>query len=122
MNWTPEKLKALFPNATADFIKQNCSGREASGPEPEQRGRGASHGDSPVKARHPRKRLVRIACFRARQLQDPDNGIYKWHIDAIRRAGLLDDDTAEAMRLEIQPETKVATEAEARTEITVEAL
>lgn len=92
---------------------------EASRTQPKQRIGNAPHADSEVKASNPRKRLVRITCFRARQLQDPDNGIYKWHIDALRRSGLLDDDTAQAIRLEIQPEVKVATVAEERTEIII---
>lgn len=109
--WTEQQLN--------DYLtKRNQTGGKAPSSEPEQRHRNAPHADSAPKASHPRKRIVRITCFRVRE-QDPDNGVYKWHIDAIRRAGLLDDDTSKAMRLEIQPEVKVDTFKEERTEIEI---
>jgi hypothetical protein len=104
------------------IAKRNPAGGETSGPVVEQRRGHAPHGGGAAQTRHPRKRLVRITCFRARHLQDPDNGVYKWHIDAIRRAGLVDDDTAEAIQLVICPEVKVATLEEERTEIYIEVI
>lgn len=63
------------------------------------------------------KHVVRITCYRV-SLQDPDNGIYKFHIDAIRHAGLIPDDTASEIQL-IPLQEKVDTEAEERTEIEI---
>lgn len=118
MRFTQEQLDERLRNNPA-LARRNQVGGEAPSAQSQSGIGQALYAASEVKARHPRKRLVRITCFRARHLQDPDNGVYKWHIDAIRHAGLVDDDTAEAIRLEIQPEVKVATQAEERVEIEV---
>lgn len=71
----------------------------------------------PTQGQHPKKRLVRITCFRVRK-QDPDNGIYKWHVDAIRKAGLIENDTDDDIELQTA-QVKVKTKAEERTEIQI---
>lgn len=114
-SWSNEQYQAFLR-------KQNRAGGKASSAQLKQCVGDALHENRKAETRHPGKRIVRITCFRARQLQDPDNGIYKWHIDAIRRAGLVDDDTAQAIRLEIQPEVKVATVEEEKTVIEIEPL
>lgn len=113
---TPEQLKAKFPHASPAFIKANA-GRVASGAKPEHSTGNASHADRPSQTRHPRKCLVRITCYRVRP-QDPDNGVYKFHVDAIRHAGLLDDDTADALDLQVV-QVKVQSRAYERTEIEI---
>lgn len=119
---SPSDLKRLFKNASRTTIKLNQAGGEASAAVAQHRSRPSSHADSAPKASHPRKRLVRITCFRSRHLQDPDNTIFKWHIDALRRSGLLDDDTAQAIRLQVEPEVKVDTVEEERVEIEIQRL
>lgn len=93
------------------------AGGEASGAEPEPSALPALEAGNAPEARHPAKRVVRISCLRVKR-QDPDNGIYKWHIDAIRAAGLIHDDTEEAIEL-ITRQIKVATKAEEKTIIEI---
>lgn len=61
---------------------------------------------------------VRIRSFRCR-LQDPDNESVKYAIDQLRYSGVLANDTQAEVLLVIEPQVKVATEAEERTEITL---
>lgn len=64
--------------------------------------------------------LVRVVSFRVRLL-DEDNLCEKWHVDALRYAGILPDDAPGKARIETRQE-KVGSKAEERTEITVEPL
>lgn len=68
-------------------------------------------------ARNSAKCLIRIESRRVR-IQDPDNAVAKFHIDAIRYAGIIPDDTTAEIELAIT-QTKVATKAEEGTLITL---
>lgn len=61
---------------------------------------------------------VRIRSFRCR-LQDPDNESAKYAIDQLRYSGVLANDTQAEVLLVIEPQVKVHTEAEERTEMTL---
>lgn len=71
--------------------------------------------------RHSGKRLVRCQSRRV-QLCDADNEIFKWHIDALRYAGILLDDSTAEIELQIAPQIKVGTFTEECVEITIQEL
>lgn len=100
------------------IARRNPIGGQPSGAVAKQHPRSSLQGSSQNKTRHPRKCLVRVTCYRVRK-QDPDNGVYKFHIDALRHAGLVDDDTADAIDLQVSQQ-KVQSRADERTEITIE--
>jgi hypothetical protein len=52
------------------------------------------------------------------QLQDPDNGMEKWHVDALRYAGLISDDSTDEIEIR-KWQTKVPHFAEECTVITL---
>lgn len=62
---------------------------------------------------------VRVTSFR-RRLLDPDNLCPKYFIDCLRYAGLIQDDRAADIALEVE-QFKVKTAAEERTEILISA-
>jgi Holliday junction resolvase RusA-like endonuclease len=61
--------------------------------------------------------LVRITSFNC-QLQDPDNTFCKYHVDALRYAGIIKDDRAADIDLFVY-QVKVKTRKEQRVEIEV---
>lgn len=67
--------------------------------------------------RGPKKCLVRIESRRI-QLQDPDNSVEKWHVDALRYAGLIPNDTADDIEIR-KSQTKVHSKEEECTVITL---
>ena len=62
--------------------------------------------------------ICRFTQYRVRTL-DPDNAVVKYHIDALRYAGVLREDTRKEVKLEIMPEIKVAHYYEERLEIDI---
>lgn len=62
---------------------------------------------------------LRIKFFRKR-LADPDGNIAKYQTDFLRYCGALKDDNASEVRIILEGQVKVETEAEERTEIIVE--
>lgn len=52
------------------------------------------------------------------QLQDPDNGMEKWHVDALRYAGLISDDSTDEVEIR-KWQTKVPHFADEITVITM---
>lgn len=70
-----------------------------------------------AKARDSRKYFVRVVSYR-RKLLDEDNLAEKFHVDALRYAGILPSDAPGRCRI-ITTQEKVATKEEERTEITV---
>jgi len=62
--------------------------------------------------------LVRIKVFRKRFI-DPDNVSLKYAIDCLRYGGILPDDRAEDIKLEISEQIKVKTDEEERIEIEI---
>jgi hypothetical protein len=85
------------------------------GAEPQHNSRQASDGDSANQTRGARKCLVRFTCYRIRR-QDPDNGVYKWHIDALRYAGLIPNDTEDDIEIAAS-QKRVRTRKQERVEI-----
>jgi len=60
--------------------------------------------------------IVRIQVFR-RRLTDPGSDCTKYHLDALRYLGLLEDDNDAAIRLEEAPHVKVESNEEERVEL-----
>ena len=67
--------------------------------------------------RHSRKLAVIVTSFR-RRLLDEDNLAGKYHIDALRYAGIIPNDSPDKVTISMRQQ-KVATEAEERTEIEI---
>lgn len=63
--------------------------------------------------------VVRVKAYRKR-LCDVEGNCYKYHLDFLRYCGAIKDDDVKAIRLVIEDQEKVATEAEERLEIVVE--
>jgi len=61
--------------------------------------------------------VVRVKSFRMR-LIDTDNLVPKWHVDALRYASVLPDDSPDRARIETSQE-KVGSKEEERTEIEI---
>lgn len=65
-----------------------------------------------------RQRKVSVRSFRTRLL-DPDNLCVKFHLDGLRYAGVIRDDTAKDIILEVS-QVKVKTKVEEQTEIVIQ--
>lgn len=72
---------------------------------------------TPTQKENPSLYKVSVISFRKR-LIDPDNLIAKYHIDAIRYEGLIPDDSAKHIVLEVRQEKVFESNAE-RTEIEI---
>lgn len=57
-------------------------------------------GKGETKETDPRRFLVRIVSVRKR-LGDPDGLVCKWHLDSLRYAGIISDDTAKVLDLQV---------------------
>jgi hypothetical protein len=64
------------------------------------------------------KLLIRVKSLR-RRLLDEDNLVEKWHVDALRYAGVLYSDAPDKAKIEVSQE-KVTTKEEECTVITIE--
>lgn len=85
--------------------------------------RAVGHGTvrpAPIEKENPIRCKVSVVSFR-RRLLDPDNLCPKYHIDALRYAGVIADDTAKHLVFEVRQE-KVNEKRSERTEITIERL
>lgn len=106
-----EEFLARFPNATESTIRRNVDAAGQPSPaQPQHDSLQRLAGPATPETRHPAQCLVRVESRRVR-LQDPDNAVVKWHIDALRYAGVIPDDTSAHIQLSIS-QTKVATKAE----------
>jgi len=113
-------MKFSTPKAFEAFLAANPHLRVA--PDRGQQGtkleRPAGNGalaEAKGETRNPAKFLVRIISYR-RRLLDEDNLAEKYHVDSLRYASLLPDDSP--LLVSIKPEqVKVKTEEEERTEI-----
>lgn len=104
------------------FIRANsASSNPAPRPEPERTAVAPLARAQKDQIRHTGKRLVRCQSRRV-QLCDADNEIFKWHIDALRYAGIISDDSTAEIELQIAPQIKVGTFAEECVEITIQEL
>lgn len=110
-----QEIKRILPRASRSVVDLNCS------PQGADVKLGSS--DGPLAARkakegNPRKCMVRITSYRAR-LADVDGLCGKWHLDALRYAGIIEDDTEEAITYQIS-QKKVTTKGLEKTLIEVE--
>jgi len=121
-NKLPERqLRRLFPDAPESFIKANSQvDRISPSPVIEHSVGKALHAPSEVKTRSLGRCRVSFTCYRVRK-QDPDNAVVKWFVDALRRAKIIQDDTEEAIELQVR-QVKCSTKKEERTEIIIEQL
>jgi len=118
----PANLAELFPKASASFLKLNQPSHAqqpatsnppvpaidaqgvlpphpGSAPKPKRRARARPLAESEAKTNDPRFYLVRVTSVRSR-LIDTDNLVPKWHIDALRYAGILPSDAPDKARIE----------------------
>jgi len=114
----PNELLRRFPNASASFVRDNSTGGETQGSEPERPVCNESVGKEAGEMGHSATVHVRITSFRTRLL-DPDNLCPKYFIDCLRYSGLIPNDRAEDITLEVR-QFKVKTNE--RTEIEIEKL
>ena len=110
-------IRQFFPNASKSLLAANDDHRAPSRAEPQPAVRNEPVAAARGKAAHAGRVLVRVASFR-RRLLDPDNLCPKYFIDACRYAGLIRDDTAEAIEFSCG-QIKVKTKAEEKTVITI---
>lgn len=101
--------------AAASAIKAHH--QRAANPQPKQTVLNAPLGAEETKGRDTRSR-VKISSYRVRLL-DPDNMCVKYHVDGLRYAGIIRDDTTNDIELFVR-QFKVKTRQEERTEIEIE--
>lgn len=111
-----KSLHDLFPHASASFLALNAGPAAVV----ERHLGDAALGPAQAKAVHPGRVLVRVTSYRHRLL-DEDNLCEKYHVDCLRYAGIVQDDSAEKARIEVS-QIKVGRKEEERVEITVTAL
>lgn len=102
VNWTSENLNAYNTRQAS----HGDSGSESKGAEPKRIIRHESVGQAPRKEGYPNRFKVSIVSYRKR-LIDPDNLCPKYFIDALRYEGLIPDDTAREIVLEVRQEKAV---------------
>jgi hypothetical protein len=100
----PDDLKKLIAGASRSTQSLNPSlvaGLPSA--EPQQSPVPALAIHSQTEKRRPFCRHIRITARRVR-LQDPDNAVVKFIIDGLRKAGVIEDDTASHITLEVTQE------------------
>jgi len=102
---------------SSNATQTNKDNRRRTGAKSQHREQASPHGNREDEEQGSQKCIVCITCFRVRK-QDKDNGVYKWHIDAVRRAGLIPDDTEEDIDF-IPFQKRVPHFKEERTEIEI---
>lgn len=119
-----KELDDIFPKASPDFLRLNGYANipvpADNSPPTAKSKRGLRNG--PLAAGQAKKAdsafyVVRVTSFRSR-LIDTDNLVAKWHVDALRYAGILPSDAPDKARIETS-QVKCA-KGEARTEILIE--
>lgn len=117
---TPD-LSARFPHCSADFLRRNGyanippdNNAPAAKPKRSPSARPLAAGQA--QDGNSAFRVVRVTSFRSR-LIDSDNLVPKWHVDALRYAGVLPSDAPDKARIETQ-QIKCA-KGEERTEIEI---
>jgi hypothetical protein len=118
MNLTREQFDLLLKRPA--IARANNTGSQSGSAVPKR-----VDGNKPIQAAsnqgsHTGKLLVRVTSFR-RRLLDEDNLVEKWHVDALRYAGILPSDAPGDAKIEVGQE-KVATKEEEQTVITIEPL
>lgn len=106
-------LNELFPNASAGFLALNSR----TAPKLERSARNAALPKSQREDAYSGRFLVRVKSFRHRLL-DEDNLCEKYHVDCLRYAGIISDDSAAKTKIEVSQE-KIGSKETERIEITV---
>lgn len=109
---TRDEILKRFPNASESFIRQNSG--QAQSPEPEYPVLNEPLATTPREEGNPSSFRVSVRSFRKR-LIDPDNLAPKFFIDCCRYSGLIPNDTAQDISLEVSQEKS----EDERTEITI---
>lgn len=117
---TREELLQRFPNASEQFITANTHARAigiatSSQPKPTPRPRPLATPQG--KTRHTGKYFIRVTSYRIRLL-DEDNLVAKYHIDALRYAGVIHSDAPDQAHI-VTRQTKIAKKDQERTEIQI---
>lgn len=116
---TLNELKRRFPNASKATIARNADAdSQASGPKPQRTVRNESLAKGEGEKENPDRVRIRIVSLR-RRLIDPDNLCPKYHVDCLRYAGFIRNDTADDIVLEVS-QRKVESKADECTLIEVE--
>lgn len=109
-----EKLKQLFPNASPDFLDANSDG--GKDPIPQRPVCNEPVPTTQPKAKDSGRFTIHVKSYRTRLL-DEDNLVAKFHVDALRYAGILPTDAPEKTSIQVSQE-KVKREGQ-KTEITI---
>lgn len=105
-----DDLLKLFPNASGSLLARNGQGaREAA--ELERRPEVAPPPTDTVQACATGLLLVRVTSVRCR-LIDEDNLCEKYHVDCLRYAGIIPDDSPDKVRIETSQRKTAKGEAE----------
>lgn len=108
------ELRQRFPKASDAFIRLNARVPARSAGAPAKLERGA--GDGPARQDASQKAAAcrfRVRCTRiGRRLLDPDNCCFKYQIDALRRHGVIPDDSADHIDLVVTQRKAAQGEAE----------
>ena len=118
---TRDELLRRFPKASEAFIRQNiCADnpRQIAKPKPTARTQQVHSGEA--QTRHTGRFLVSVTSIRKRLL-DADNLVPKWHIDCLRYAGIIPDDSPDKCEIKIA-QRKCEKGEEEKIEITIDAL
>lgn len=111
-----EQLKRKFPNASETFLAANEDCCLSQGAKPKRALCNESVGKAHGEKGNPGRIRVGIVSYRKR-LIDPDNLCPKYFIDCLRYAGIIPDDSAKHITLEVSQEMS----DDERTEIEISA-
>jgi len=118
---TENELKRRFPNASQATIARNVSAdNQAPSPEPKRPVRDEPLAKGEGEKENPNRVRIRVISLR-RRLIDPDNLCPKYHVDCLRYAGFIRNDTAHDVILEVS-QRKVQSRADECTIIEIEPL
>ena len=109
------ELQKLFPRASKGFLSLNAA---SANPKPKSNIQTKPLATVQTKKVNPRCRILRIVSYRTRTC-DKDNLFTKWHIDALRYAGIIEDDSPEHIELQVS-QKKVEHLNQERTEVQLE--
>lgn len=122
-----ELIRAALPRASQAFLRLNGISNEPSRTAPDSRAPSSAQPEQAVRngpfqppqreAAYPGRVSIRVTSYR-RRLIDPDNLCPKYFLDSCRYAGLIRDDTPDAIHLQIE-QARVSAKEEERTEILI---
>lgn len=122
MNWTAQDLEAHRERMAHGKPSKITNANDhllspSPGPKPKRRARHGSLAAGQTQGGYTGRFLVCVTSYR-RRLLDEDNLVAKWHIDALRYAGILPSDAPGIAKIEVA-QIKVKSKAEERTEISI---